>query len=344
MRVLCALLILLAVAPAAAEELTVEEALDIVRSRLGAEALPDPSLGEPEYRLETDGGETRLVVEMIQVRSGPEYRFVRRGESWVLSGLSFPEGEAPLPAGGEEASRAYVDLLPDGQIRLGAEVLPAGAGEELVSALRAEIGRSGAGLVQVNAGERAGEDPAVAALLGALRRAGALRVELAFAGEPPPPPEPESEVSGAAVGMMAGAGGVGAIRTAKVDEELEETPEAAPAAAAAASVPSEEAPDPDAATRRSLERIGNALERFQRSEGAFPICATPMPIRERDRQGDFLSPMFLRRVPREDGWGQPLYYSSSRGGTTYVVRSSGPDLQLETEDDLVYSNGRFRAP
>lgn len=347
MRVLCALLTLLALAPAAAAELTVAEALDIVRSRLGAEALPDPALGEPRYRLETGGAETRLVVEMT--RPGPEYRFVQRGGSWVLSGLSFPESEAPAPRSGQESSAATVDLLPDGRTRVAAEVLPAAAGEGLEEALRAELERSGATRVAVNAGERSGDDPALAALLGAVRRAGVSRIELVFIGEAPSPPPAAGGGSGAAVGMMAGAASAGAIRTAQADDKPEQEAEgpagpAVTAAAGAVAGAEEETRDPDSVTRRSLDRIGNALDRYRRSEGSFPVCSERMPIRERDRQGGFLSPMFLRKVPKEDGWGQPLQYSTNRGGTTYEVRSSGPDLHLDTADDIVLANGRFRAP
>jgi type II secretion system (T2SS) protein G len=53
---------------------------------------------------------------------------------------------------------------------------------------------------------------------------------------------------------------------------------------------------------------------------------------------DRLNPRYLARVIRIDPWRQPYEYEGT--GTSFVLRSAGPDEKANTADDVTISVGR----
>ena len=80
-------------------------------------------------------------------------------------------------------------------------------------------------------------------------------------------------------------------------------------------------------TRRQLSLISEAIRRYVERNGKLPQVP--------DYEGliDVLSPRYLDQIIRIDAWSNPFAYQLSSAGA-YELRSSGPDGELGTEDDL----------
>ena len=84
--------------------------------------------------------------------------------------------------------------------------------------------------------------------------------------------------------------------------------------------------------RSELELIAGALEKFRKDRGFYVVS---------DKQSvaiDFLSPRYLARVIRVDPWNQPYKYLGERDH--FTIRSTGPDRQADTPDDIFLSESR----
>lgn len=90
-------------------------------------------------------------------------------------------------------------------------------------------------------------------------------------------------------------------------------------------------------TRQKLELIGTALERYAMDHSGYPQASN---LEEAEAA---LSPGYLRSLPRRDGWGRPLRFTS--GPESFSLRSDGQDGQPGTADDLGRdAGGRVGAP
>ncbi|HXI26003.1 MAG TPA: type II secretion system protein GspG [Pyrinomonadaceae bacterium] len=79
--------------------------------------------------------------------------------------------------------------------------------------------------------------------------------------------------------------------------------------------------------RAELESIATALESYRREHGFYLESKTEAALI------DTLNPRYLPSIIRVDPWHQPYQYEGTRG--TFVLRSSGPDGQANTADDVV---------
>jgi hypothetical protein len=108
-------------------------------------------------------------------------------------------------------------------------------------------------------------------------------------------------------------------------------------------------------TAADIRTLATASEAYAIDNKGFP------PARDLDELDRFLSPTYVKRMPRLDAWGNPLQYIVSQDRTHYRILSGGADgiieprhqhieqatssIQLETGDDtsadLVFQDGRF---
>lgn len=85
-----------------------------------------------------------------------------------------------------------------------------------------------------------------------------------------------------------------------------------------------------ARARAELESMATALEAFRRERGSYLTSKSQAALI------DNLSPRFLPRVIRVDPWHQPYEYEGT--GTSFVLRSAGPDEKPNTLDDVIVSS------
>lgn len=81
-----------------------------------------------------------------------------------------------------------------------------------------------------------------------------------------------------------------------------------------------------AAFRTSLMAYATALQTYQLETGRYPASLGDLPeVRS-------------HRLPAEDPWGAPLTLRAE--GSSYEIRSPGPDGRDGTEDDIVMRDGQ----
>lgn len=105
------------------------------------------------------------------------------------------------------------------------------------------------------------------------------------------------------------------------------------------------------ATLGDLKSIGNSIEIYLTSMTIVPNC-------DIDQLPDVMEPFWIKKMPREDAWGNRWFYShgaSSFAGALYSIASGGKDgnvdmnvmgVYLVTDfegfnEDIIYSNGQF---
>lgn len=86
-----------------------------------------------------------------------------------------------------------------------------------------------------------------------------------------------------------------------------------------------------ARARAELESIATALESYRRERGFYVEAKSEAVLI------DHLNPRFLARIIRVDPWHQPYAYEGTRD--SFTLRSSGPDGQANTEDDVTLTTG-----
>ncbi len=80
------------------------------------------------------------------------------------------------------------------------------------------------------------------------------------------------------------------------------------------------------ATRTSIEAISEAAKMYEIRVGNYPESFDQLF----QKIGNAEAP--LEEKSRVDSWGTPFQYR--RDGSSFEIRSAGPDLQMNTEDDL----------
>ena len=86
-------------------------------------------------------------------------------------------------------------------------------------------------------------------------------------------------------------------------------------------------------TGAELRTIATALEAYRRDKGSYVQAETGSALI------DHLAPSYLSSIIRLDAWSRELNYRGS--ATSYRLSSLGPDGKPDTDDDIVFENGRL---
>jgi Type II secretion system (T2SS), protein G len=86
-------------------------------------------------------------------------------------------------------------------------------------------------------------------------------------------------------------------------------------------------------TGAELRTIATALEAYRRDKGSYVQAETGSALI------DHLAPSYLSSIIRLDAWSRELNYKGS--ATSYRLSSLGPDGKPDTDDDIVFENGRL---
>jgi hypothetical protein len=87
-------------------------------------------------------------------------------------------------------------------------------------------------------------------------------------------------------------------------------------------------------TTADMRAIATALDAFRREHGGSYVQATSAAVLM-----DKLAPRYVDRLIRLDAWSQEFEYAGEASG--YRLSSRGPDGKLNTEDDIVYKDGKL---
>ena len=104
-------------------------------------------------------------------------------------------------------------------------------------------------------------------------------------------------------------------------------------AASAAMEEGQEVVDLASQTRADMRTIGTCCELYAVDNVRYPDADSIVALAVR------VEPMYVEALPYDDGWGNRFLIAS--GGLEYEIRSAGPDGTAHTDDDIVYSDGRF---
>jgi hypothetical protein len=85
-----------------------------------------------------------------------------------------------------------------------------------------------------------------------------------------------------------------------------------------------------------MQELAAAIEKYRQEKGALP------PAKDVRELNDVLHPRYIGQLVRVDGWGHEIDYSAS--GSTFRLRSRGPDGRPFTADDLVVNPGQPPGP
>ena len=86
-------------------------------------------------------------------------------------------------------------------------------------------------------------------------------------------------------------------------------------------------------TGADLRTIATALEAYRRESGSYVHADSGSALI------DHLAPRYLNSIIRLDAWSRELSYKGTAGG--YRLISLGPDGKPDTDDDIVFENGRM---
>jgi hypothetical protein len=86
-------------------------------------------------------------------------------------------------------------------------------------------------------------------------------------------------------------------------------------------------------TTAQMSAIATALEAFHRDHGSYVQAATGRALM------DHLAPRYMEMLVRLDAWSHEFEYDGGPSG--YKLASFGPDGKPDTEDDIVYRNGKL---
>lgn len=86
-------------------------------------------------------------------------------------------------------------------------------------------------------------------------------------------------------------------------------------------------------TGAELRTIATALEAYRRDKGSYVQAETGSALI------DHLAPSYLSSIIRLDAWSRELNYKGA--ATSYRLSSLGPDGKPDTDDDIVFENGRL---
>lgn len=100
-------------------------------------------------------------------------------------------------------------------------------------------------------------------------------------------------------------------------------------------------------TMADLRSLATAAEAYATDYNAYPEA------KNLDELEQHLSPTYIRRMPKEDAWGNRFVYLTNKKRDAYRIISAGPDGKIESEslrmsskpkaksDDIIFENGEF---
>jgi hypothetical protein len=86
-------------------------------------------------------------------------------------------------------------------------------------------------------------------------------------------------------------------------------------------------------TTADLRTLATALEAYRREGGSYVQAETGSALI------DFLAPRYLNLITRLDAWSHEFAYKGT--AASYRLASLGPDGKSDTDDDIVFENGRL---
>ena len=101
------------------------------------------------------------------------------------------------------------------------------------------------------------------------------------------------------------------------------------------------------ATMADMRTMGQGLEMYATDNNVYPRGLTDA---DAPTLSSYIAPVYLRIVPRADGWKNPWHINTNSTGTVYTITSygrdgaPGPDTGGPVSDfncDLIYTNSAF---
>ncbi len=83
-------------------------------------------------------------------------------------------------------------------------------------------------------------------------------------------------------------------------------------------------------TKSEIGTASTALKTYRLNSGSYPAELKALWEKPSDATGSWTQS--LEKAMENDPWGTPYQYTLN--GTSYEIRSAGPDKQLNTEDDI----------
>jgi hypothetical protein len=80
-------------------------------------------------------------------------------------------------------------------------------------------------------------------------------------------------------------------------------------------------------TSQSMQQLAEGVEKYRVSNGSLPAA------RDVSALTDTLYPLYMNKLIREDGWGNPILYEVT--GNTFKLISRGADGRRGSDDDIV---------
>jgi len=98
-------------------------------------------------------------------------------------------------------------------------------------------------------------------------------------------------------------------------------------------------------TMADMRVVGFALEKYAIDHNVYPTVADADELRA------VLQPVYIKKMPVKDGWGNPLSYQADANGRGYRLTAPGKDGEgqvtpaggeiTSVDDDLIYADGDF---
>ena len=103
-------------------------------------------------------------------------------------------------------------------------------------------------------------------------------------------------------------------------------------------------------TMADIRSIATAVEAYSVDNSFYPRLGSSATL-EASGVINYIEPTYIRRAPRNDGWGSPFGWIGTTAGTDYSIWSAGSDknativacvdAQTTFQADIIYSNGSF---
>jgi len=101
-------------------------------------------------------------------------------------------------------------------------------------------------------------------------------------------------------------------------------------------------------TMADMRSAGTACEEYSIDNNYYPVQTSQGAL---NAMSGSLTPTYIKVLPALDGWGWPIQYGSTTGGTAYTIRSLGKDGTKNgtggpTQDfncDIIFQVGQFTA-
>ena len=103
-------------------------------------------------------------------------------------------------------------------------------------------------------------------------------------------------------------------------------------------------------TMADMRSVGTAVESYAVDNNFYPQTGNSAEAIDADLD-QWVEPIYIKNVPREDGWSNALYYNEDGSGGDYTVQSYGKDgtdgncasgtATSDFDDNICFSSGSF---